>query len=332
MMGALALALAAMGAGCHSPQPVPRVAVPSAGNGVLMRPAAPEKPLPPQEAVDDRPFADEPIIKQALPGEGNFVQAYRQVGAPRIVLFVNRTLEGNIIPVTNHQPLVSVEQTRTSSTGVTVQQRETYSRQGYANESRHEQTDRYQSNGPSEYHERTEVYLRPGEYDEVAARSLDYQAVETIMTDWLRANGAVEVVSPTMARGRLSDEQIKELQSGRPRSMAEIARQLDADVLIQVQAHPTRQTPQGLQVRMVAEAISLRGGQSLGDAVVDVPPPLDKVRINTYTRYLASKLMDDMTQTWANAPAPAAPAPSAPAGPATGSTPPATQPGNGGPP
>jgi hypothetical protein len=140
----------------------------------------------------------------------------------------------------------------------------------------------------------------------------------------------VEVVSPTMARGRLSDEQIKELQSGRPRSMAEIARQLDADVLIQVQAHPTRQTPQGLQVRMVAEAISLRGGQSIGDAVVDVPPPLDKVRINTYTRYLASKLMDDMTQTWANAPAPAAPAPSAPAGPATGSTPPATQPGNGG--
>lgn len=311
------------GTGCAS-QPVARVAIPANSNQSMIRETAPQKPLPPQTAVDDRPFPNEQIIKQELPGEGQFVQTYRQVGAPRIVLFVNRTLEGNIIPVTDQSPLVSVEHSRTATTGMIVDRTERTTREGYYTRTREKTSDRFQTQGPGEYHERTAVYLKPGEYDEVWAKSLDYQAVETIMTDWIRSNGAVTVISPTMARGRLSDEQIKDLQSGRPQSTAEIARQLDADILIQVQAHPTRQTPQGVEVRMVAEAISLHGGQSIGQAVVDVPPPLDKMQINKYTRYLAAKLMDDMTQTWLNAPPPPSPEPAAAA---PGASPaPSTQP------
>ncbi len=285
-------------AGCRSAPPPQRVPVPAAGNTTLSTPQSTPKPLPPQE-TDSRPFHDEPILRQALPGQSAFVQAYHAVGSPRLVVFVNRTLQGQIIPPNPNQPDLSVEKTRQSSAGVTVQRS---TRNPYTGD---RSTDRFSSTGPAQYQERTDVYLQPSQYDEVAAKSLDYQALESILTDWMRADGQVELVSPTMARSRLSDEQIKELQAGRPQELSEIARQLNADVLIQLQAHPTRQTPQGLEVRVVAEAISLAGGQSIGQAVVDIPPPLEKTQLNRYTRFLASKLMDDMTQSWTNAPAPA---------------------------
>jgi len=52
---------------------------------------------------------------------------------------------------------------------------------------------------------------------------------------------------------------------------------------------------------------------------VDIAPPLDKPQINTYTRYVARKLMDDMIGAWSNMqPASAAPA----VNPAPGSVPP----------
>ena len=56
-------------------------------------------------------------------------------------------------------------------------------------------------------------------------------------------------------------------------------------------------------VARVIENLKTQGFGVLTDiAVVDVPTPLDKAQINDYTRYLARKLMDDMTQTWAAAP------------------------------
>ena len=89
------------------------------------------------------------------------------------------------------------------------------------------------------------------------------------------------------------------MQSGRPTVGRELAQELDAHVLVQVQAHPTQQTQAGLQVRMIAEAIDLKhDGASLARAVVDVPAPLDKVQINKYTRFLSRKLMDGMIGSW----------------------------------
>src|SRR5712671_4791777 len=153
-------------------------------------------------------------------------------------------------------------------------------------------------------------YLKRGEYDDAGARSLDYQAVENILTDFLACQGAIEIISPTMARQRLTDEQVKDLQSGRPQAMREIAQQLDADVLIQVSAHPTRQTQHGLEFRLVGEALNIKGGQQVGRAVVDIPPPLEKTTLNRYTRFMARKLMMDMTQSWTSTePGRAAPAP-----------------------
>jgi len=81
--------------------------------------------------------------------------------------------------------------------------------------------------------------------------------------------------------------------------MGEVARQFDADVLVLLQARPTAQTRNGLQIRVVGEAINVgRGGQSIARAVVEVPPPLDKPQLNKYTRFLARKLMDGMAATW----------------------------------
>src|SRR5205807_1960747 len=100
------------------------------------------------------------------------------------------------------------------------------------------------------------------------------------------SNGQVTVISPSMARQKLTAEQVKDLQSGRPRVLREIAEQLGTDVLVQVQAHPTQQTREGLKVRVIAEALNTRGGESIGRAVVDVPPPLGKLQINKYTRFL----------------------------------------------
>jgi hypothetical protein len=285
-------------AGCRSAPPAQRVPVPGPDNRTLSQSQPPPKPLPAQD-TDVRPFHDEPIVRQALPGQSTFVQAYHAVGSPRLVVFVNRTLQGQIIPPNPSQPEISVQKTRESNAGVTVDRS---TRNPYTGD---RSTDRFSTTGPAQYQERTEVYLQPNQYDEIAAKSLDYEALENILTDWMRADGQVELISPTMARSRLTDEQIKELQSGRPKELSEIARELNADVLIQLQAHPTRQTAQGLEVRVVAEAISLVGGQSIGQAVVDIPPPLQKTQLNRYTRFLAEKLMDDMTRSWANAPAPA---------------------------
>jgi hypothetical protein len=96
----------------------------------------------------------------------------------------------------------------------------------------------------------------------------------------------------------------RDVETGQRRAMGALARTLDADVLVQVSARPTRQTSRGLELRMVAEAINVRGGESIGRAVVDMPPPLDKPRINKFTRFLARVLMDRMSGTWENMPAP----------------------------
>ena len=105
-----------------------------------------------------------------------------------------------------------------------------------------------------------------------------------------------------MVRRALTDEQVQALEQGRPQVLREIAQQLDTDILVQVQARPTRQTPQGMHLRLVVEAFNIEGGQSIGRAMVDLPPPLEKTTINKYTRFLARKLMDDMISTWSAPP------------------------------
>ena len=319
---------ALMSAGCRDDNPPPPrvpVPVPSSDHesygelreNDVVRPLPPPTPAP---GANRPPFMDEPLVDQAPPEQPAFVDQYRKVGSPKITLFVNRTLEGDLVPVNSNEPVASVVETRSSNGPVSVESHDSYSQDSGSHARTYagwydshgdyhayvssDSSDKFDSKGPAQYSDKTDVYLQPGQYDEVDAKSLDYEAIENIMTDWIASQGQVTVISPTLARQRLSDEQVKDLQSGRPQMLSEIAQQLGADVLIQVQAHPTRQTAQGLEVRLVAEAMNTKGGQSLARATVDMEPPLTKTQINKYTRWLARKLMSDMTGTWSAPPPP----------------------------
>jgi hypothetical protein len=296
-----------MGAGCA--QPVPRVPPPAPGYETTRRDYEPVKPLSPQGPVaiaGPQPFYDEPLLIDTPPEARRFVEAYRQVGRPRIVIFVNRTLEGQIVPAAGDEgPAKTVEKTRKATTGVNVESRDYRFSADRSGEKIRDTRDKFQTTGAGEYTERTVVYLHPGEYDEIQAKGIDYGMMEMLLTDWMSADNQVAIVSPLMARKKLTAEQVKELESGRPQVLSEIAKQLDADILIQIQARPTRQTGRGLELRILADVMDLQRGESLARGAVDLEPPLDKIQMNRYTRFLARKLMDGMATTWSLPPAPA---------------------------
>jgi len=249
-------------AGCRDASPeTQRVPVPAPGHETGGRTDYDHhKPLPgPNEDVarGPTPFYDEPLVVDAPPEAKAFVDTYRQVGKPRIVVFVNRGLDGQILPVTD----------------------------------------------PGKYTTARDVYLRPGQYDEARAKQIDYEMMEVLLADWMSADNKVTIISPTTVHRELSEQEQRDLQTGKPNALGELGKRLDADVLIQVQAKPTKQTVEGgLEVRVIAEAINIKGGESLARAAVDVIPPLDKVQTNRYTRFLARKLMDGMTNSWSAPP------------------------------
>jgi hypothetical protein len=295
--------------GCATSKgPPPHAPIPQ--EPTLQATRQPAKPLPaprPEETMPPTPppaFDDVPLVTQEAPETPAFLTAYKAVNQPRIAIFVNRTLEGSVVPVNDNAALATIEHTRKSSGPVTVDRNESENRRDPWEKSNTSSNDRFQSSGPAEYKEATSVYLRPGQYDEAAAKAIDYEAIESVLNDFVRSDGRVQTVSPLLARQKLSDEQVKALESGRPQVLREVAQQLDADILIHVTAHPTKQTAQGLQIRVLCEAINIKGGESIASAVVDVPPPLEKTTINRYTRYLGRRLIDGMTKTWTYGPPP----------------------------
>jgi hypothetical protein len=150
-------------------------------------------------------------------------------------------------------------------------------------------------------HPRVLVWVMHGagvNYDEAAATAIDYSAMQNILADWLSAGGRVAMISPEAARQAMTPQQQQTLNDGQAANGKELADRIHADVLVLLRAQPTRQSGNGPAVRLVADASNLAGGESIGRAVVDVPPPLDKPQINTYTRFLARKLMLDMTNAW----------------------------------
>lgn len=271
MLKLLAMGLFVAG-GCVDKTPPPRiVVVPPPGSTSMITPAEPIKPLPPEalaqlQGGSPLPYDDEPLLVQEAPEEPRFLGAYYAVGRPRLAIFVNRNLTGDVT-------------------------------------------------GQGE----TEVF----------ARRIDYDAVENILTDWLACQGKVTIMSPMLVRSKLTPQQATELSGAQPVVPRQLAQQLDADVLIYVRALATKQSADVVKIRIVAEAMNIRDGLSIGRGVVDVPPPLEKQTINRYTRFLARKLMDNMTGTWSaplppGQPAPAqapAPAPMQPPTPAPATAP-----------
>ena len=128
---------------------------------------------------------------------------------------------------------------------------------------------------------------------------IDDEVMENALVEAMTSDGRVDIVSPAVARRELGDEQVRRLVEGGPGAVAEIAGRLKADVLVLLQARPTRNTPDGPEVRLTGDAVNVdRGGQSLGRAVFDAPPPLDKEQLGRHTRFVARKLMQGMTRSW----------------------------------
>jgi hypothetical protein len=277
--------------------------------------------MPEQAAQTPMPsFDDPPLVDQRLPEESWFVQAYNHVGRPRIAVFVNRTLQGD---VQGSQPVAvsSTDTVRSSTGGVDFSQSQgSRSAQPYQRQSQGS-SQSFKTTGPAEYHETTTTWLRPGQYDEADLQALDYAEMESLLTDWLHANGQVTLIAPDFLRSHLSDQQVKDLQSGKPEGLAGVAQASQADVLVQIQAHPTRREGQ-LAVLLMAEAVNVRGGESIAHASVEMPTPIDRYKLNNYTRYLSRLLVHRMIGTWTGAPAEATPAaPATPGAAVTPSTP-----------
>ena len=279
LLSAVALAALAADAGCHhdrarryaddedGPPPTQVVTAPAASTY--------HKPLPPQNGAALPPaYADPALVRQQVPEEPRYVQAYGNIGKPRLLVFVNRTVTGELVPVA---PSVTVRG----------------------------------GNG-------TTAYLQPGQYDEAEAKAIDYELIENLLTEDLAADGKVTVIAPMSARQRLSEDDVRAVQAGRPQMLGQVAVKLNADVLVQVTARPSQQTDVGLGIRLVAEALNTHGGQAIALASVDVPPPLTKPQLNEYVRFVARKLMDGMSTSWEDmAAAPATPPPAAAAPPPT---------------
>jgi hypothetical protein len=323
---AVVLAIALAG-GCATEAP-PQSAVPSRPGDNYVPTQAPPKPLPesatnPPEGPG--PYNDVSILQQRLPQEQEFLDAYSKVNQPRIVVYVNRGLGGQVIPPNPGGPVDIEEHTQSSTGAVTAnnsqydEHEDAYGRavqQGRAN---------FQSNGPAEYTETITHYAPPSDSDEADARSLDYDAVEKILGDWMSCGGRVHLISSGYLATQLSPEDMEAMSQGKPPALNSLSQKVGADVLIQVQAHPTHQAGP-LQIRLVAEAMNIRGGDLLATAVVDVPLPLDKPEINTYTRFIAAKLMDGMAAAWdayaTNPPPNQPPPPPPPPPPSTSARPP----------
>jgi hypothetical protein len=129
-----------------------------------------------------------------------------------------------------------------------------------------------------------------------SVQRIDFQAVENVMTDWLAAGGQVTLVSPVFSQSLSANPQQAQVLSALPKESG-------IDVLIYIQAQEVAQADGQRSIRMVAEAINTRRGESLARALLDPPTMLDKPVINDETRFLARKLMNDMTRAWQHIPA-----------------------------
>lgn len=263
-------ALLALVGGCGSPAPAPGIRAVAYDTP---SPAYRPKPLPPNDYASELPpppFYDPPLVNQPVPEQRQFVEAYRQVGRPRIVVFVNRNLHADAVPHDIGQP--APDPIRGNP---------------------------FRPPNPIEFRDPGEQYLNPGQYDEAQFRRIDFATIETTLTQWLACDGHVTILSPTGVREPLTEDATRKLQADRQRLLGDMVKNLSADILIQVQAQPSRQAGGALAIRLVGEAVNVRDGEQVGRATVLVPVPLESETINVFTRFVARRLMSDMTQTWA---------------------------------
>ena len=305
---AAAVVASTLAVGCSRTRPLDADPVPPAEAARRLEPTA-QKPLPADARDDSDPrcYSDPPLRNASPPPEaGPFVAAYNAVGRPKIVVYVNRTLEGAVVPTAQERVLSGrrrvvessgpVDASRTRSTDRYDDSGDRYGGRSRGGSSEFEE--RFESDGPARLEDRTEIYLPAGEYDEIAAKRVDYAGLENALADALGVRGEVTILSPSVVRQRLGEGELAALQQGRPAVLGDLKERLGADVLVQVQARPTAQTDQGLVLAIVAEAMNTGDAQSIGRANATFDGPMSAARLDAVSRHLSRGLMDDMTGSW----------------------------------
>jgi len=329
-LAAAVLGTAGVLAGC-SETPVPTVAVPRQDDASAYRPVPQPKPLPPngtivggvpQMAPPPQPAGGSIMPPNGAPAaaapggyapsienEDAFVAAYAR-RSPRIMVFVNRTLQGESLPKDAMETILQKQEVQSSTGAVNVASSSNTTGGGQSStvvfggssasntNINTNQASSFTSGGPAEYSHTTYWKKPTDQRDAFGATADDYGMIESSLVEYFDNSGKVRVQDSDAAREKLSREQILRIENGDPKANELLKTELQTDVLIRVTATPTTQSANGPAIRLIAKAIGTTDARNLGNATVDMPMPMTKQNINVYTRYLASKLMGQMAQKW----------------------------------
>ena len=325
MFTAAAALAASVLVGCND-TPVQRVAVPGPEDPGAYRPLPAPKPLPPAGFIGSevqpmpqpmpgtmvQPGPGGPAGVSALPSipnEDAFVAAYAK-RSPRMMVFVNRTIQGDPLPKDGLEEVIRVEKTQSATGAVSVANNNSVvgsnqsTSAGFGGSSassgniNRTNASSFTSGGPAQYTQSTSVKKAADKYDIFGATSDDYQMIESSIVQYFDNSGKVRIQDSDAARAKLSREQVLRIENGDPAANRLLATELQADVLVRITAKPTTQASGGAAVRLIAKAVATTDARNLGSATVDMPLPMSKTNINVYTRYLTSEMMRQMAQKW----------------------------------
>jgi hypothetical protein len=125
----------------------------------------------------------------------------------------------------------------------------------------------------------------------------DYDTLERVIRDALAAEGQVAIV-PSTATRVLTDQQLKSVQAGDTKALADVGNQLHADVIILVQVAPTAAEREERQI--TATARNARDAQQIAKAASSIPPPPQRRQLDFAGRLLAERLVDELAGAWEN--------------------------------
>ncbi len=311
---------------------VQRVYVPPPNDQNAYQPQIQPKPLPPDNYIPGGVTPPPVQPGQVAPGqpmqgafvpvqpaggtsirnEDAFVQAYVAHRSPRIMVFVNRTINGDPLPKDGLDELLRVEEHQTATGAVNVQSNKTdtsnsqSSSAGYGGSSvsnsnaNSVNSNSFSSNGPADYSHTTTVKKAADKYDNIGASAADYAMIEDSIVKYFDDSGKVTIEDADAARAKLDREKVLRIENGDANAVRLLNTELQQDILIRVTATPTSHATIGTAVRLLAKAVSTADGRMLGTAFVDMPLPMSKTNINLYTGYLSSELMGDMAKKWSN--------------------------------
>lgn len=292
LLAILAVGLLAAGAGCedqakyikNEPVPEPRQTAaavppppppPPPAPAMTVPPAA--KPLPPQETTADEKW-------QAFQEE--FVALYREKNKPRIAVILNALDADRTTTVVDVVPEhTTIEQGGQATTVTQRDRRGRVRRQIDVVGGGARRTDEIG-------YERREVdYI-----DEKDTRAIDYEMMVTALVDFLECDGEVNIIDTDMVESVVDRETALRADRNDRQALALVKTKLNADVLIIETVQTSSQA--GISTRMVCKAVRTDDARVIGRAYVDLRQALTKRNLRTFSRYLAFRLMEDMTKRW----------------------------------